>query len=56
MFLMLLRLGTITGSNLKFIWDIGLIPDFMNFSSYLERDTGIEPVSLPWEGSIEPLN
>ena len=22
----------------------------------LERDTGVEPVSLPWEGSIEPLN
>lgn len=25
-------------------------------SFILERDTGIEPVSLPWEGSIEPLN
>ena len=21
-----------------------------------EQDTGVEPVSLPWEGSIEPLN
>lgn len=23
---------------------------------YHERDTGVEPVSLPWEGSVEPLN
>lgn len=22
----------------------------------LERDTGIEPVSPPWEGGVEPLN
>jgi hypothetical protein len=21
-----------------------------------ERDMGVEPISLPWEGSIEPLN
>ncbi len=22
----------------------------------LERDTGVEPVFLPWEGNVEPLN
>ena len=24
--------------------------------SRMERDTGIEPVFLPWEGNVEPLN
>jgi len=22
----------------------------------LERDTGVEPVSSPWKGDVEPLN
>ena len=24
--------------------------------SLSERDTGVEPVSFPWEGNIEPIN
>jgi hypothetical protein len=30
----------------------GKIPE----SQIVERDTGVEPVSLPWEGNVEPLN
>lgn len=40
---------------------IKIIRSFLNragieLSYLIERDTGIEPVSSPWEGDIKPLN
>lgn|GEM_PF-3201998 len=35
---------------------INLLIPLMSRLSPLERDTGIEPASAPWEGAILPLN